>query len=361
MEPTSQQEVLKPGMERVLCDLCRSSDSEVIIRQRDLLLNVTEDEFSVVRCSSCGLVYLNPRPARDLLGSFYPPVYYPSVSGKERPSWQRQVKKASAQLKRWVLEDYYGYPSPGGARWWRPLRKMLLWPDKTWREVKGRYALPWRGQGKVLDIGCGAGGNLKTLQDQGWEPYGIEISEIAAAHARDLTQGQIHTGTVESAPFSPGTFDLVLMSHSLEHLPSPLEALRRIYRLLNDDGLLVISVPNVHSLEFKLFGRWWFPLDPPRHFYHFDRKSLTAALERAGFTVQAARTAVSSVFLMASLDRVWKHRFQKDVPLRRLIDGLIAGPLSFVAGRLGYGTELTIHAVKQELGTGQAAAKGGPA
>ena len=53
----------------------------------------------------------------------------------------------------------------------------------------------------MLDVGCGAGGNLKTLQDQGWEPHGIEISEIAAAHARELTKGQIHTGTVESAPF----------------------------------------------------------------------------------------------------------------------------------------------------------------
>lgn len=347
MEHTCQQEVLSPGMEQVLCDLCRSNDSEVIVRQRDLLLNVTQDEFSIVRCRSCGLVYLNPRPARDLLGSFYPPVYYPPVSAKERTSLQRQAKKASAQLKRWVLEDYYGYPSSSGSAWWRPLRKLLLWPDKKWRELKGRYPLPWRGQGKVLDIGCGAGGNLKNLQDQGWEPHGIEISEIAASHARELTQGQIHTGTVESAEFPPGTFDVVFMSHSLEHLPSPVDALRRIYRFLKDDGLLVISVPNVHSLEFKLFGRWWFPLDPPRHFYHFDRNSLTAVLARAGFTPQVVRTAVSSVFLMASLDRVWKHHFQAEVPMRKLIDGMIAGPFSFVAGRLGYGTELTIHAVKQ--------------
>jgi hypothetical protein len=117
--------------------------------------------------------------------------------------------------------------------------------------------------------------------------------------------------------------------------------------LLKDDGLLVIHVPNVRSLEFKLFGRWWFPLDPPRHFYHFDRVSLTAALVRAGFAPQVVRTAVGSVFLMASLDRVWKHRFGREVPFRKLIDLLIAGPISFVAGRLGYGTELTIHAIKQ--------------
>ena len=202
MEQT-YRENLKPGMEKVLCDLCRSNDSEVIVRQKDLLLNVTEDEFSIVRCRGCGLVYLNPRPDQNLLGSYYPPVYYPPVSRKERPALQRRAKKASTQIKRWVLEDYYGYPSPRPTAWWRPLRKMLLWPDKTLRELKGRYPLSWRGEGKVLDIGCGAGGNLKTLQDQGWEPYGIEISEVAAAHARELTKGQIHTGTVESAPFPP--------------------------------------------------------------------------------------------------------------------------------------------------------------
>lgn len=348
MEHASGQDLLRPGMERVLCDLCRSKDCEVLVKQRDLLLNVTDDEFVIVRCTACGLIFLNSRPAPDLLGSFYPPVYYPPVSEKARPSFQRRAKKASAQLKRWVLEDYYGYPARRGAVWWRPLRKLLLWPDKTWRELKGRYPLPWRGEGKVLDVGCGAGGNLKTLQDQGWHPHGIEMSGIAAAHARELTHGEIHTGTLESAPFAPGTFDVVLMSHSLEHFPSPVDALRRIHRLLKDDGLLVIHVPNIRSFEFTLFGRWWFPLDPPRHFYHFDRATLTATLAAAGFAPHVVRTAVSSVFWMASLDRVWKHRFRSEVPFRKLVDRLIAGPTSFIAGRLGYGTELTIHAIKTD-------------
>src|SRR6476660_6471421 len=94
-------------------------------------------------------------------------------------------------------------------------------------------------------------------------------------------------------------------------------------------------------------GAGGFSWIPPRHFYHFDRASLTAALAKAGFSAQVVRTGVSSVFLMASLDRAWNHRFGREVPFRKLIDWLIAGPSSFVAGRLGYGTELTIHAVKR--------------
>jgi SAM-dependent methyltransferase len=347
MAQSREREQSSPGMESVFCDLCHSNQSDVVVKQRDLLLEVSQDEFTIVRCRNCGLVYLNPRPSIDRLSSYYPSVYYPPVQAKSRPRFQQQAKKISAQIKRWVLEDYYGYPSTRPDSWSRMLMKILLWPDKTFRELKGRHPLPWRGEGKVLDVGCGAGGNLKTLQAQGWDPYGIEISEVAAAHARELVTENIHAGTLESAPFSAKSFDLVLMSHSLEHLPSPVDALQRIHRLLKDDGLLVVSVPNVNSVEFKVFGPWWFQLDPPRHFYHFDRDTLTKAVAQAGFRVHLVRTAVSSTFFMASLDRFWTQRFQKNVPLRKLIDRLIARPLSFIAGQLGYGTELTIHALKQ--------------
>ena len=348
LEQARGQTPLNAGMESVRCDLCRSDQSDVVVMQRDLLLEVTKDEFTIVRCRHCGLIYLNPRPSAELLSSYYPPVYYPPVQAKPRPEFQKQAKRLSAQIKRWVLEDYYGYPSSTtGKQWQRVLRKILLWPDKAWRELKGRHPLPWTGEGKVLDVGCGAGGNLKTLRDQGWDPYGIEISEVAAAHARELVTPNIHTGTLESAPFPPRSFDVVLMSHSLEHLPSPVDALKRIHGLLKDNGLLAVSVPNVQSWEFALFGKWWFPLDPPRHLYHFGPSSLTQAALKAGFEVQLVRTAVSAVFWMASLDRVWTHRFQARVPFRALIERLIAGPVSFIAGRLGYGTELTIHAVKR--------------
>jgi hypothetical protein len=203
MAQSREQEQLKPGMESIVCDLCHSNQSDVVTRQRDLLLEVSEDEFTIVRCRNCGLVYLNPRPSQDLLGSYYPTVYYPPVQTKPSPKLQKQAKKFSARIKRWVLEDYYGYPSTHAEGWLRMLRKILLWPDKTFRELKGRHPLPWIGGGRVLDVGCGAGGNLKTLQDQGWDPHCIEISEVAASHARELVTGNIHTGTLESAPFPP--------------------------------------------------------------------------------------------------------------------------------------------------------------
>ena len=340
------KQAMGAGMESVPCDLCRSDDTEPVLRQRDLLLTVTDEEFTIVRCRQCGLVYLNPRPSKELLGSYYPTVYYPPVQAKTRPQLQQQAKKLSARIKHWVLEDYYGYPSDISTGWLRGIRRALLWPDKTLRVLKGRHPLPWRGGGKVLDIGCGSGGNLKTLQDQGWDPHGIEISEVAAAHARELVTGYIHTGTLESAPFPPNSFDLILMSHSLEHLPSPTEALRRVHRLLKDDGLLAVTVPNERSLEAALFGRWWFHWDPPRHLYHFGKHTLSRVMKHAGLQPVSFRTGVGSTFFMASAERLWKYRFQSELPLRKVVDRLLARPLCLLAGHAGYGTEMTIYATK---------------
>lgn len=342
----NERETTPESMETVPCDLCRSDQSDPFIRQRDLLLAVTDEEFTIVRCRQCGLVYLNPRPSRDLIGTYYPSVYYPPIPQKRQPQFQQETKRVPRGIKRWVMEDYYGYPSTSPPGFGRSIRKLMLWPDKFLREFRGRHILPWRGEGKVLDVGCGAGGNLKTLRDQGWDVSGIEISELAAAHARNLVGGNIHTGTLATAPFECNMFDMIFMSHSLEHLPSPTDALRRVNALLKDDGLLVVSVPNVNSLEVKLFGWWWFGWDPPRHFYHFDKTTLTALLIQTGFEVRQFRTGVKTVFFMESIERVWKHRFSRSLPMKWLVDRGVVRPLSLLAGHLGYGTDMTVYAVK---------------
>jgi SAM-dependent methyltransferase len=99
-------------------------------------------------------------------------------------------------------------------------------------------SLALEGGRQVLDVSYEADGNLMTLEDQGWDVSGIEVSEEAAAHARALIGGTIYMGTLESYPFAPNTFDLTLMSHFLEHLPSPADALRCVHALLKDGNVL---------------------------------------------------------------------------------------------------------------------------
>ena len=95
---THEQEATSERMETVPCDLCRSDQSDLIIRQRDLLLAVTDEEFMIVRCRQCGLVYLSPRPSRDLIGTYYPSVYYPPTPSKVQPHLQRTAKRVSSKI-----------------------------------------------------------------------------------------------------------------------------------------------------------------------------------------------------------------------------------------------------------------------
>ena len=77
----------------------------------------------------------------------------------------------------------------------------------------------------------------------------------------------------------PGQFDAVTFWHVLEHLENPGEALVAAGRLLKSNGWLVVAVPDYASLQAKLFGKYWFHLDLPRHLHHFESDWLCGKLD----------------------------------------------------------------------------------
>lgn len=326
-------------MEYVVCEFCRSDQAYVVFRQRDLLHGVTSDQFTVVRCKPCNFLYLNPRPTPEEMGKFYPAQYYAAPAPPRRFS----------RVKRWIMEDFYGYPVVGWDGPWRFIRKLLLWPDAIRRAATGRTILPWVGRGRLLDVGCGHGVNAAILAQQGWEVHALDLSETAVNHARGLFgHDRVQRGDLMSIQYQDRSFDVVLMSHSLEHMYNLSTVLAEVRRILDDQGILVIAVPNAESLEARLFGRWWVNWDPPRHLYHFSKATLARLLERAGFSVVEVRTGVTASHFVSSLERAWTHLFGRALPAKRMIEKLIARPFCLLAGNLGAGTEIIVHAVKAQ-------------
>lgn len=324
------------AMEQVVCEFCGSDQAEVVFRQQDLLHRVSDEEFTVVRCERCDFLYLNPRPTQSEIGKYYPSQYFGPPSPPRRFS----------TVKRWLMEDFYGYPSsePNGS--WRWLRKLALWPEMMRRAACGRGILPWVGRGRLLDVGSGHGVNAAMLAQQGWQVSGLDLSPEAVKQARTLLGDRVQVGDLLTVRYPDQAFDLVLMSHSLEHMYHLDRVLAEVRRILDDRGVLVIAIPNAGSLEAKLFGRWWVNWDPPRHLYHFTRTTLERLLERAGFSLARVKTGVTSAHFMTSLERVWMHVMGRVLPARWLIEKLLARPFCLVAGNVGYGTEITVHAVK---------------
>jgi SAM-dependent methyltransferase len=140
-----------------------------------------------------------------------------------------------------------------------------------------------------LDVGCGGGELLAHYASLGWEAFGVDLAEEAARAARERG-AVVHVGTLAAAPWAPGSFDLVVYSHSLEHMPEPLEELRRARELLAPGGRLVILAPNWRCWQRFVLRSFWFPLDLPRHVNHFS----TRALERAGARLELETVAIGT-------------------------------------------------------------------
>ena len=119
--------------------------------------------------------------------------------------------------------------------------------------------LPKR-RGRVLDCGCGAGDNARILMSRGWVVTGITISpeeqQIASAYCDRVFISDLNSGVPDSVGDG---YDIVLMSHVLEHLANPQELLREVKKRIAPDGVLAIAIPNVlfypNRLRF-IFGQF---------------------------------------------------------------------------------------------------------
>ncbi|HUU21763.1 MAG TPA: class I SAM-dependent methyltransferase [Phycisphaerae bacterium] len=262
-------------LEHAACDYCGTDRAQVLLTGRDRLHGLP-GEFRVVTCAECGLARTDPRPAAESLAAAYPDEYGPHQGRALRARRPRG-------LLRWALVNFRGYPM--GRKWPAPLRMLGSLP--AWAVLRRRRALrylPFVGEGRLLDYGCGAGGYVATMAAAGWRAEGMDLSDAAVATGREagLT---LHQGTLPGARLPAGSFDAVTMWQVIEHVPSPMATLRASRELLRPGGLLLVACPRIDSLPARWFGRFWHDLDLPRHLWHFSLATLTRHMESAGLEV----------------------------------------------------------------------------
>ena len=284
------------------CFLCGASESEPRWSTPDRAFGVP-GVYTVVRCLACGFLYQRPRVRDEDLADCYPDRY----PRHQEPSPRMPLRGSRRRVRaaRWALATQFGYAGLRDARAdlltrvrARLLRRRLRWD-----------CVPWRGDGRYLDVGCGSGASLGTARALGWRVAGIEIDLAAAEKARRFTD-RIHVGDVLSAPFDPESFDVVTAFHVLEHVPDPIAVLRRMLVWLSPGGLVIVEVPNAGGLGARLFGRAWCGLELPRHLSHFTVESLMRAVQQAGGRVLWCRHGAKPRYFLWSLgfwlrDREW--------------------------------------------------------
>jgi SAM-dependent methyltransferase len=159
-------------------------------------------------------------------------------------------------------------------------------------DVLGRHTPP----GRLLDVGCGHGLLLDEARRLGWEVEGVEVSESAAAYAREALGLDVHEIPIEDLQAGDRRFDAVVLADVLEHLSDPVAALGRCRRLLNPGGVVCVVTPDPSSPVARIAGqRWWGLL--PAHTFLLPRATLRGLLQEHGFAIAEDASLVRSFSL----------------------------------------------------------------
>ncbi len=234
-------------LQQVRCNLCNADNYRVMylstvgdtppsVEEYTSTVNKYGAFHNIVKCMSCGLVYMNPRDAGTV--TFYKDV---------------------------IDEEYL----------------------KTWQERAGTFrghlttVQKYKPHGDILDMGCYAGIFLDEARKQGYRVSGIEPSAWASEYARKKTGAQIITGSCSDRHFQKESFDVVTLWDVIEHLENPSASLSLVYDYLRVEGIAAITTHDIGSLFARLTGRKY-PWLMRFHLYHFTPNTLSALLLKNG-------------------------------------------------------------------------------
>lgn len=223
--------------------------------------------------SACRHSWLRDPPGEAALAAFY--------DTQESALWNSGAFS--------ILEDYRADPE-ALARYYRRERFDAL--ARALPEVAGRPGAA------VLDVGCATGVFLATLRARGFEVAGQELSPASARAAREIGI-EVCAAPLEECDFGR-RFDLITAYDVIEHLRDPRALLRRLRRLVRDDGAVAVRTPNHASWLRALTGRRWLWYLPPAHLHHFSAASLASLAAQEGFEVARVATGSTTyLFLLA--------------------------------------------------------------
>ena len=268
-----------------LCKNCGGTSKFVYKTLQDRVGNA-KGSWSLIGCnnSKCGLAWIDPIPYCSTLSSAYE-TYYTHTENR----YQSRLRCFYLQFRNNYIRRRFGYPITEISWWIRAMGTLMaILPHRRIGMEAMVMWVPWHPGGKLLEIGCGNGDRLALFRDLGWKVKGIEPdTKVASIKGLDIV-----AGTLESGKFQGESFDVIVLSHVIEHVFDPLETIRECHRLLRPGGRLAMLTPNTESLGHRWFGRNWLHLDAPRHLHLFNSHNLAKLCMNIGLTdVRSTTTA----------------------------------------------------------------------
>ena len=294
--------------ETIPCPLCEQTSFDVIKPAKysgDVTEQALRQAYSassshklldqVVKCRSCDMHYVNPRPSGDLIVESYAAAEDPGFVAQNEGRIQAFRKVLSAVLQR--------------------------------NQVRSGTGL------RYLDIGCAGGASLEAARSLGFSsPVGVEPSRWMADFGRRTYNVEILDGILQPGMFPPQSFDFITLWDVLEHVPDPRALLELVGQLLKPNGTFILSYPDFKGRVARFLGDRW-PYWLSVHILYYDRKTITRQLVAAGFQVDTLMPYWPVLQLGYIADRAAEY-----IPAFKLLKGLfkaVGADKAFVPFNMG--------------------------
>lgn len=275
------------------CPICGSAGSPLYHGLTDQVFNVP-GAWGMSQCDNpdCGTLWLDPMPEEGELPKLYA-GYYTHLPAVQSQLPNRLVRALFSRVHAAYLHVHYGY-EPVWPLWGNKFLSLVPQLHPAWRDslTASVFHLHAQPGGCLLEVGCGSGAALQFMQQKGWRVTGLDFDEGAVKNSRSKGLDVRH-GQLSAQGFADESFDSVVMSHVIEHVPSPSELLVECRRILKKGGVLVALTPNARSSVQRHYGRNWRGLETPRHLQIFTRDSLASCASRVGYVQVDAFTTMN--------------------------------------------------------------------
>src|SRR4030043_2356320 len=283
-----------------VCFIC-GGELDYYLTGEDYLYLVGSNKFDLYSCKGCKLKIINPLCKQEQLNSYYPGNYY-AFRELESKSFLKKLKVNLINI------NYKEKTSGLSDIFFRILNKIA--------DVEMYFGVPLGSYGtkKFLDIGCGDGEFVRIMLQNGWDSYGYEIGE-----KKEVGRIFKHPDFTQ-VTFNNMKFDCIRIWHVFEHVANPREYLKKIFAILSDEGVVYIGLPNIDSINAKIFRKYWLGYDMPRHQINYNLTNIKNLLGKFNFEI--IRHSYLGNMFFGSLGLLIKSKFNVNVKIPFILSAM---------------------------------------
>jgi len=248
-----------------VCKICDRNAKGNEYSVKEMMLGI-RSRFTYFECECCGCLQLKDIP--ENISQYYPSLEYYSLrnSGVQLDVKFILIKRLIVWTR---LSSRAKILSSIGALFSLRFKEYLKWIN---------YIEGLSYKSKILDVGCGNGILLSEMRQLGFR--NLSGIDPFIHDGKDENGINIIKGNLKDIK---GSYDLIMLHHSLEHIPDQDQLMKQLNQLLPLGGMLLIRIPLVDCFAWRRYGESWYQIDAPRHFFLHSSRSLVMLAKKYGF------------------------------------------------------------------------------